>query len=387
MKRTPASIAIHGGEEEPHALRSVAAPIFQTSTFGFENFADIRAYAKGERRAYFYSRYGNPTSDAAAAKIAELESGEAGLVASSGSSAVYASLITLLKQGDEILSSETIYGGTIVIFKMLERFGIKTRLINPDHLEDAAQLITDRTKLFWFETPTNPTNKIVDISRVVDFAKRHNLVTIADNSMASPINQRPIEHGIDVVVHSATKYLGGHSDLTAGAIVGRKDYIDQARLALRGFGGMLDAQIAFLLLRGIKTLDVRMQRINANAQAIAERFSDHPKVERVYYPGLKDFPNHELAARQMSGFGGIISMDLKGGEPAVERFFDSLKLIKLATSFGGVETLITYPLYTTNASNTKEERDAIGVSDKTIRFAVGIESADDLIADIEQALK
>src|SRR5581483_372355 len=301
----------HGGEEEPHALRSVAAPIFQTSTFGFENFADIRAYAKGERRAYFYSRYGNPTSDAAAAKIAELESGEAGLVASSGSSAVYASLITLLKQGDEILSSETIYGGTIVIFKMLERFGIKTRLINPDHLEDAAQLITDRTKLFWFETPTNPTNKIVDISRVVDFAKRHNLVTIADNSMASPINQRPIEHGIDVVVHSATKYLGGHSDLTAGAIVGRKDYIDQARLALRGFGGMLDAQIAFLLLRGIKTLDVRMQRINANAQAIAERFSDHPKVERVYYPGLKDFPNHELAARQMSGFGGIISMDLK----------------------------------------------------------------------------
>ena len=386
MKRTPASIAVHGGEEEPHALRAVAAPIFQTSTFGFENFADLRSYARGQRHAYFYSRYGNPTSDAAAAKIAELESGEAGLVSSSGSSAVYAVLLTLLAQGDEIISSEIIYGGTIVIFKMLERFGIKTKYINPDQIADCDSLVTDKTRLVWFETPTNPTNKIVDIARTVDFAKRHNLLTVIDNTFASPVNQRPIEQGIDVVVHSATKYLGGHSDLTAGAIVGKTEFIDECRLMLRGFGGTLDAQIAFLLLRGIKTLDVRMQRINANSQAIAEHFAEHPKIERVFYPGLKDFPGHDLAARQMSGFGGIISFDLKGGEPAVERFFDSLKLIKLATSFGGVESLVTYPLYSTNASSTKEELAAAGVSRNTIRFAIGIESADELIADIEQAL-
>ena len=224
------------------------------------------------------------------------------------------------------------------------------------------------------------------MQKASDFAKRHNIVTIVDNTLASPINQRPIEHGIDVVVHSATKYLGGHSDLTAGAIIGTEDFINEARLALRGFGGTLDAQIAFLLLRGIKTLDVRMQRINANAQTISERFADHPKVERVYYPGLKGFPGHDLAVRQMSGFGGIVSFDIVGGEPAVEKFFDSLKLIKLATSFGGVETLVTYPLYTTNASSTKEELDSAGVSRNTVRFAIGIESAGDLIADIEQAL-
>ena len=388
-KFSQATLAVHGGErddEQPHG--AVVSPVFHTATFAFENFDQMRRYARGELTdAYFYSRYANPTVAEAERKIAELEGAQAALVTSSGSAATFCALATLCEAGDEVIACDSIYGGTVkVLTKVFSRMGIATRFVSLDEIPNLAEMATERSKAFWFETPANPLNRIVDLEMVAEVCRQARLFSVVDNTFASPVLQRPIEHGIDAVMHSATKYLGGHSDLTAGALTGSKEFIDRARQTSVMVGTTLDPAAAYLLSRGMKTVTLRVQAACENALALARALRKHPKVSRVYYPGLEDDPDHELANRQMSGFGGVVAIDLVGGEPEVEKLFNSLRLVRTAPSLGGVETLASYPLYSSHAGFSDEQLKAAGVSAATVRFALGIEASADIIADIVQAL-
>jgi methionine-gamma-lyase len=388
-KLSQATVAVHGGErteEQPHG--AVVSPVFHTATFAFENFDQMRRYARGELTdAYFYSRYANPTVAEAERKIAELEGAEAALVTSSGSAATFCALATLCEAGDEVIACDSVYGGTVkVLTKIFSRLGIATRFISLDQIPNLAEISQERSRVFWFETPANPLNRIVDLDMVADVCRQAKLISVVDNTFASPVLQRPIEHGIDVVMHSATKYLGGHSDLTAGALTGNREFIGRARQTSVMIGTTLDPAAAYLLSRGMKTVALRVRASCDNALALARALRKHPKVSRVYYPGLEDDPGHALASRQMSGFGGIVAIDLAGGEREVEKLFDSLQLVRTAPSLGGVETLASYPLYSSHAGFSDQQLAAAGVSDATVRFAVGIEAAEDVIADIIQAL-
>jgi cystathionine beta-lyase/cystathionine gamma-synthase len=388
-KFSQSTLAVHGGErtdEQPHG--AVVSPVFHTATFAFENFDQMRRYARGELSdAYFYSRYANPTVAEAERKIAELEGTEAALVTSSGSAATFCALATLCEAGDEVVACDSIYGGTMkVLTKVFSRLGITTRFISLDEIPNLAEIAGEHSKVFWFETPANPLNRIVDLDMVADVCRQAKLFSVVDNTFASPILQRPIEHGINAVMHSATKYLGGHSDLTAGALTGNREFIERVRQTAVMVGTTLDPAAAYLLSRGMKTVELRVRASCDNALTLARALSKHPKVARVYYPGLEDDPGHSLASRQMSGFGGVVAIDLVGGEREVERLFDSLQLVRTAPSHGGVETLASYPLYSSHAGFSDQLLKAAGVSDATVRFAVGIEAAADVIADITQAL-
>jgi cystathionine beta-lyase/cystathionine gamma-synthase len=388
-KKLP-TIAIHGGEHEPHALNSIAPPIFQTAIYSMDRFDDLRRFSEGRAPdLYLYTRSGNPTVEVAARKIAELEGAEAALVASSGSAAAFAIAISLLESGDQIIAIKSVYGGTFRMMRdILPRLGITTRFLEDDDLSGIPGLVGERTRVLWVDSPSNPLNRVVDLDCAVRYAREHNLVSVIDGTLASPINQRPIEHGFDIVMHSATKYLSGHSDLIAGAICGRLDVIAQIRKTIAATGAILDPGAAALLIRGMKTLDVRIERINRNSQMLAEFFQSHVKVARVYYPGLASSPYHDVARRQMKGFGGIVTIDLaENSEMAVERFCDALKLIKIATSLGGTETVVTYPIYTSHVGFSQAELRLSGVGPGTVRFSVGIEAIEDLIADLLQALE
>ncbi len=388
-KLSQATLAVHGGErtdEQPHG--AVVSPVFHTATFAFANFDQMRRYARGELTdAYFYSRYANPTVAEAERKIAELEGAAAALVTSSGSAATFCALATLCEAGDEVIASDSIYGGTVkVLTKVFSHLGINTRFVSLDEIPNLAEIAGERSKVFWFETPANPLNRIVDLHMVADVCNQAKLFSVVDNTFASPVLQRPIEHGIDAVMHSATKYLGGHSDLTAGALTGSKEFIDRARQKSVMVGTTLDPAAAYLLSRGMKTVALRVRASCENALALARSLRQHPRVSRVYYPGLEDDPGHELASRQMSGFGGVVAIDVVGGELEVEKLFNSLKLVRTAPSLGGVETLASYPLYSSHAGFSDQQLQAAGVSAATVRFAVGIEASVDIIADITQAL-
>ncbi|HEX8087643.1 MAG TPA: PLP-dependent aspartate aminotransferase family protein, partial [Blastocatellia bacterium] len=379
-KRLP-TIAIHGGEEEPHALNSIAPPIFQTAIYSMSRFDDLRRFAQGRApELYLYTRSGNPTVEVAARKIAELEGAEAALVAASGSAASFAIVISLLKAGDEILASQSVYGGTYRMMRdILPRVGISTRFLKGDDMANVAGLVSERTRVLWFDSPSNPLNRVIDLGRAASLAREYNLISVIDSTFASPINQRPLEHGLDLVMHSATKYLSGHSDLTAGAVCGNAALVAQIRKTLVATGAILDPSAAALLIRGMKTLDVRIERVNKNSQSLAEFFESHAKVARVYYPGLASSPYHDIASRQMSGFGGVVTIDLAdNSEAAVERLCDALKLIKIATSLGGTETVVTYPIYTSHSGLSDEELALAGVGHGTVRFSVGIEAVEDL---------
>lgn len=389
IKLSPATIAVHGGEQtDEQQFGAVVSPVFHSATFAFENFEEMRRYARGELpEAYFYSRYANPTVAEAERKIAALEDAEACVVTSSGSAATFCTLAALCEAGDEVIACDSVYGGTIkVLTKVLSRFGIRSRFISLDQIADLAELAKPQSRVFWFESPANPLNRIVDLQLAAEVSKQAGLFSVIDNTFASPVLQQPIAHGIDAVMHSATKYLGGHSDLTAGAIAGSKDFIDRARQVSVMVGTTLDPAAAYLLSRGMKTLDVRVRRSCDNALSLAQALRQHPKVARVYYPGLEDDPGHALAKRQMKAFGGVVALDLAGGEPEVEKLFDSLQLVRTAPSLGGVETLASYPLYSSHAGFSDEQLKAAGVSAATVRFALGIEAAEDIIADIMRAL-
>ncbi|MFN2453533.1 MAG: PLP-dependent aspartate aminotransferase family protein [Pyrinomonadaceae bacterium] len=385
-----ATIAVHGGAlPEIDAFRAVVAPVYHSTIYDFESFAEMRRYAMGELPdSYFYSRYANPTVAETERKIAQLEGAESCIVTSSGSAAIFAALGALCETGDEIIACETIYGGTIrIITDLLGRFGVTARFISIEDIARLPELASERTRVFWFETPTNPVNRIIDLNVAVKAAREAKLFSIVDNTFATPVLQCPLAHGVDAVVHSGTKYFGGHSDVTAGAVVGNSDFITRVRRLAMLTGANLDPGAAYLLARGMKTLELRVRAACRNAQALAEALRGHKKIARVYYPGLEENPDYDLAQRQMCGFGGIVAADLAGGEAEIERFFDGLRLIRSATSLGGVETIASYPFFSSHHGFSAAQLQAAGVSASTVRFAVGIEAADDLINDVIRALE
>jgi cystathionine beta-lyase/cystathionine gamma-synthase len=389
QKLSAATIAVHGGEKtDEQEFGAVVSPVFHSATFAFKDFEEMRRYSRGELPdAYFYSRYANPTVAEAERKIAELEGAEACVVTSSGSAATFCTLATLCTAGDEVIASDSVYGGTVkILTKVLNRFGISSRFITIDEMPNLSELARENSRVFWFESPANPLNRIVDLQLAAEVSRNAGLFSVVDNTFASPALQQPIAHGIDAVMHSATKYLGGHSDLTAGAVAGSKNFIDRVRQTSVMVGATLDPAAAYLLSRGMKTLDVRVSRSCDNALQLATALRQHPKVARVYYPGLEDDPDHALAKSQMKAFGGVVAIDLAGGELEVEKLFNSLRLVRTAPSLGGVETLASYPMYSSHAGFSEEQLKAAGVSAATVRFALGIEGAEDIIADITQAL-
>jgi cystathionine beta-lyase/cystathionine gamma-synthase len=344
-------------------------------------------YQKGDPSKYLYTRYGNPTLRTVEDKMAALEGGEAGLVVSSGMAAVATIALTLVSSGEEILSTEPVYGGTFHLFnKAFPRMGIKVHFVDPEKIEQAEGLVGEKTKLFFCETPTNPNLKIVDIRKLAEISRKRGIPLVVDNTFATPYNQSPLSLGANLVVHSATKYLAGHSDLVAGIIVGPRSVIREATETMKLLGGCIDPLGAFLLLRGLKTLAIRVQRQNENAMKVTEFLSRHHKVSRVFYPGLANSPQHELARSQMRGFGGMVCFEVKGGLESATRAIDSFTLFANATSLGGVESLASLPVLTSHYGFGEDELKRADVTPGMVRLSCGIEEAEDLIQDLRQAL-
>ncbi len=381
-----ATRAIHSGEWKHGRNAPVTTPVVRTSNFNFANTAELKRFAEGKSKAYIYTRYGNPTLAVAEAKIADLENAEAGLVTASGMAAISSALLTVLQSGDEVIATRQIYGGSFGLFRdILPRFGIRTHFVEAD-LEGVGRLVNANTRALYVETPTNPTLRLVDLKKAAALARKHKLVSLVDSTFGSPVLQNPLDAGFDLVLHSATKYLAGHSDIVAGAVAGSRKWIAKVRQMMIRLGGSMDPDPAFLLIRGIKTIDVRVRRQCESAMTVARFLEKHPKVARVHYPGLASHPDHRLAKRQMRGFGGMLAFELKGGLPAARRFCDRAKLFLLAGSLGGVESLIVLPIYTSHHGMSAKEMAAAGVDRGTVRVSVGLEDAADLVADMQQAL-
>ena len=371
---------IHGGQEHDKAYGSVMPPIYQTSTYAQST--------PGGHKGYEYSRTHNPTRNALENSFASIENGNYGLAFGSGLAAIDA-IIKLFKPGDEVISTNDLYGGTYRLFtKIFEGFGIKFHFIGMQNASNIEDYVNDNTKLIWVETPTNPMMNIIDIKAASTVAKKHNILLAVDNTFATPYLQQPLDLGADIVMHSATKYLGGHSDVVMGALVVKdKALADRLYFIQNASGAVCGPQDSFLVLRGIKTLHIRMQRHCENGKAVAEYLQLHPKIENVYWPGFESHPNHEVAKSQMKDFGGMISFTTKGNnfDEAI-KIVEKLKVFTLAESLGGVESLAGHPASMTHASIPKEEREKTGVVDSLIRLSVGIEDIDDLIEDLKQAI-
>lgn len=381
--------AIHHAYDAYAGYGSLNPPVYMSSTYTFPTIADGAARFAGEQAGYVYSRVGNPTTVLLEERLANLEGGEAALVTASGQGATTSLLWTLLQPGDEIIADKTLYGCTYAYFhKGLEKFGVKVRHADLTDTAVIEQMISPATRMIFFESPANPNMRLVDIAAVSAIARKHNIWTVIDNTYCTPYLQRPIELGADFVIHSATKYLGGHGDLLAGAIVGPKAVLDEVRgVGIKDLtGAVLSSQDAFLVLRGLKTLSLRMQRHSASAQTLAESLEAHPKVAVVHYPGLKSFRQYKLAQRQMALPGGMIAFELKAGMDAGIRFMDQLKLFTRAVSLGDAESLAQHPASMTHAVYSPEERAAHGISDGLIRLSVGLEDVEDLLGDLDQAL-
>ena len=386
-RHADSTLAIHGGEERHGKNASITTDIAQSSVFVLKNVAELKRYNEGKSDAYLYSRYGNPTVTAAEKKIAALENAEGCVVTSSGMSAEMCTALAVCRAGDEIVSMLDIYGGTIKLFEqVLPRCGIKTRFVPFHELDRIERYISKRTRMMFLETPTNPTLRCCDIAALAKVGKRHKLCVVVDNTFATPVLQKPLDLGADLVIHSATKYLGGHSDLTAGAVAGGRKWIDTIRTMMIQTGACLDPGAAYLLIRGMKTLEVRVERACINAFHIAEYLSGHKKVERVMYPGLPENQAHKTALRQMRDFGMVVSFDVRGGGRGAERFIDGLKLWYLATSLGGAESTVSYPVLASHVGLGRKQLQLLDVTPATVRLSVGIENSADLIADLEQAL-
>ena len=384
----PQTRAIHGGEPNRHGVNGpIVTEIIRTSSFTFSNSEEMKQWAEGKGKSYIYTRYGNPTLSVAEKKIAALEGAEAAVVTASGMAAISSSLLATLKAGDEVISTAQLYGGTYRLMRdVFPNMGITVHQVGTD-LADIEKLVTPRTKVLYVETPTNPTLRLVDIHKAVAFAKQHKLISIIDNTFATPVLQNPIALGYDMVVHSATKALAGHSDIIAGVSVGSEAWMKRVRKMIIDLGGSMDPGAAYLLIRGIKTLGVRVQRQCENAMAVAEFLEKHPKVERVHYPGLKSHADHALAKKQMRGFGSMLAFDMKGGLPSARRFCDRVSLFLLAASLGGVESLVILPVYSSHYNMSNEELRRAGVSPGTVRVSIGLEDKEDLIEDLRQALQ
>jgi cystathionine beta-lyase/cystathionine gamma-synthase len=387
MDKGPSTRLIHSGEGQFAHVTSLTTPIFETTTYVFENADALRQYNEGRSRHFLYSRYENPTVMSAEAKIAAADGAERALLFGSGMAASSTLLMALLKAGDEVVCSAAVYGGTFYLLNdLLSRFGIVIRFVTIDELACPEALISDRTRIFWFESPINPHLRCVDVRRIAKACRARGVTSVIDNTFASPINQRPLDMGVDLSMQSATKYLNGHSDVTAGVVSGRDELVEPVNLARRKLGGVLDPQAAYALGRALKTLPLRVARHNANAMAVASALEGHPRVARVYYPGLPSHPDHAIAKQQMSGFGGMVCVDVEGGETGACRTFDRLKIVKRAVSLGGTESVCSLPFLTSQWAHTDAQLAEAGITKGMMRLSIGLEDPEDLIADLQQAL-
>lgn len=370
------TICTHTGEVEDKQFRGAVSPLFMSSSYAFEG-VDVKRYPR-----YFNT----PNQEALCKKVAALEHTEAGLIFGSGMAAVSTALLAFLRAGDHVVLQNTLYGGTYnLINEEFDKFGIEYSFTDGLQVEDFEAKIKENTKVIYIETPSNPLLTITDLKAVATLAKKHNLVSMIDNTFASPVNQNPIDFGIDVVIHSATKYMGGHSDICAGAVASTTEHIDRIFQLAKNFGGSLSDYTVWLLERSMKTMGIRVRAQNENAQKMAEYLHQNKDVEKVYYPGLPSHPDHELAKSQMKGFGGMLSFELKSDIDAMD-FQNALELIKPSMSLAGVESTVLSPTQTSHALMSEEERARQGIKDGLIRFSVGIEEVEDLIEDIEQAI-
>jgi methionine-gamma-lyase len=380
------TLAIHAGEKRSQVSVPVGTSIARTANFTFANTEEMKRWAEGKSPAYIYTRYGNPTLAIAEEKIAALEGAEAAIVAASGMAAISSALLSILKAGDEVIATRALYGGSYRLMRdIFPRMGIVVRHVETD-LAGIERLVNPRTRALYIETPTNPTLRLVDLQKAVSFAKEWDLLSLIDNTFATPVVQKPIKMGFDLVVHSATKYLAGHSDVIAGVAVGSHSLIEKIRDMIIYLGGSMDPEAAFLLIRGMKTLEVRVPRQCQTALTVARYLEEHPKVARVHYPGLPSHPDHKLAKRQMKGFGAMMAFDLKGGLAAARRFCDRTRVFLLAASLGGVESLVVLPIYSSHYRMSAAELRAAGVEPGTVRVSIGLEDPADLIEDVRQAL-
>ena len=382
--------AIHAGTLK-NLYGTLAMPIYQTSTFIFDSAEQGGRRFALEEAGYIYTRLGNPTTTVLEDKIAALEEGEAAVATSSGMGAISSTLWTVLKAGDHIVTDKTLYGCTFALMcHGLTRFGIDVTFVDTSNLDEVKNAMRENTKVVYLETPANPNLKIVDIEALAKIAHTNpNTLVIVDNTFATPYMQKPLTLGADVVVHSVTKYINGHGDVIAGLVITNKALADQIRfIGLKDMtGAVLGPQDAYYIIRGMKTFEIRMERHCKNARKVVEFLNNHPKIERVYYPGLETHPGYEIAKKQMKDFGAMISFELKGGFEAGKTLLNSLKLCSLAVSLGDTETLIQHPASMTHSPYTKEEREAAGITDGLVRLSVGLENVEDIIADLEQGLQ
>ena len=382
--------AIHAGTLK-NLYGTLAMPIYQTSTFIFDSAEQGGRRFALEEAGYIYTRLGNPTTTVLENKIAALEEGETAVATSSGMGAISSTLWTVLKAGDHVVTDKTLYGCTFALMcHGLTRFGIDVTFVDTSNLDEVKNAIKENTRVVYLETPANPNLKIVDLEALSKLAhKNPNTLVIVDNTFATPYMQKPLKLGADIVVHSVTKYINGHGDVIAGLVITNKELADQIRfVGLKDMtGAVLGPQDAYYIIRGMKTFEIRMERHCKNAKKVVEFLNKHPKIERVYYPGLETHPGHEIAKKQMKDFGAMISFELKGGFEAGKTLLNNLKLCSLAVSLGDTETLIQHPASMTHSPYTKEEREAAGITDGLVRLSVGLENVEDIIADLEQGLE
>ena len=383
----PSTELIHAGEADRGIAVPLTTPIYETTTFVFDSAQEVVDYNEGRSSKYLYSRYTNPTVVAVEKKLAALDRADAALTFSSGQGATTTILMAHVNAGDEVVCSAAIYGGTLHLLQdVLGRFGIAPRFVSLEQLSNPDGLFTDRTRIVWFESPINPTLRCVDVARVAAGCRARGVLSIIDNTFASPINQQPLALGVDLAMQSATKYLNGHSDVTGGVVTGSAALIAPIEKVRRMVGTVMDPHPAYALGRGLKTLPLRIARHNENAQTVAEFLAKDRRVSQVYYPGLPSHPDHAIARRQMTGFGGMVCFDLDGRYDRAEQVYNRLNVVKRAASLGGVESLISMPVLTSQWGHTDQQLREAGVTKGMLRLSVGLEDAADLIADLDQAL-
>jgi len=377
--------SIHAGEPRRKYADSITTPIIQTSTYTFKNSKAIEDYTKKGKEHFEYGRYGNPTAKIAEARLANLEGAEDCVVFSSGMSAITTTILSLVQSGDHIVITDDSYKKTLEFCKSyLKQFAIECTIVPFGNYKVLEKAIKKNTRFIFSESPTNPYLNIFDLVKIKKIATRYNVLTLIDSTFSTPLNQRPIEFGMDIVLHSATKYLGGHNDILAGAVLGKRELIEKIRNLHKSMGGLIDPHCCYLLLRGLKTFPLRVQKHNESALIVAKYLEAHPAVTKVYYPFLKSHRNYEVAKAQMTGGGGVVTFDIKGNINTAKRFLDALKLTYIGPSFGGTETLITHPALVSYYDYTKKQRYELGITDTLFRLAVGLEDVEDIIEDLER---
>jgi cystathionine gamma-synthase len=382
--RRAETAAVHGAADLEKKNGPVGTPIYQTSTFEVTDNDEQQRVTRTDR---YYTRWGNPTNTVAEQAVAAIEGVEAARTFASGMGAITTTILALLKAGDHIVAQRDIYGGVTKFFSQwLPRLGIETTFVDTNDYEQHARAIRPNTKMLYLESPTNPALRVVDLKKAAALARQHKLISMIDSTFGTPINQHPAEYGIDLVMHSGTKYLSGHADLTCGVVCGRQELMDQIWETRTTLGNCMDPHAAWMLIRGLKTLAVRVARQNENARRVAEFLEQHAKVRRVHYPFLKSHPQHAIARAQMSGGGGMVTFEVEGTGEDARRVSEAMRLFTLATSLGGVESLVSIPVLTSHAMISAEQREKMGVTEQMVRLSVGIENCDDLIADLERAL-